>query len=117
MPLSMRAVDLIAWEVTDNAIKFHPARNPILQITVQQNPDRGIVLSIADNGTHVAADQIEQVWQPFVQGEKYATGEMPGMGLGLPSIAALIWQVGGTVELTNRTDGPGVRVTMTLPAR
>ncbi len=116
IPLSMRAVDLIAWEVTDNAIKFHPARNPILQISAQQNQARGIVLSIADNGSHVAADQIEQVWQPFVQGEKYATGEMPGMGLGLPSIAALIWQVGGAVELVNRIDGPGVRVTMTLPA-
>ena len=117
IPLSTRAVDLIAWEVADNSIKFHPARNPALQIAAQQNHRHDIALSIADNGSHVAADQIEQVWQPFIQGEKFATGEMPGMGLGLPSVAALIWQAGGAVELANRSDSPGVRVTMTFPAR
>ena len=115
IPLSTRAVDLIAWEVADNTLKYHPARTPSLQINAQQTEASEIALNIVDDGSSVAVDQIEQVWQPFIQGEKYATGEMPGMGLGLPSVAALVWQVGGAVELANRRDGPGVRVTMTFP--
>lgn len=117
LPLSFRAIDLIAWELADNAIKFHPARSPSLHIVAQRGVDQALVLSIADDGSHVAADQLDQVWQPFMQGEKYITGSMPGVGLGLSSVAALVWQAGGAVEITNRSDGPGVRVTFTFPAR
>ena len=55
------------------------------------------------------------VWSPYIQGEKYFTGEAPGMGLGLSLVATLVWQVGGEVELTNRRDGSGVEVILRLP--
>ena len=55
------------------------------------------------------------MWTPYIQGEKYFTGEAPGMGLGLPLVATLVWQVGGEVRLANRTDGSGVEVTLLMP--
>ncbi len=116
LPLSLRAIDLIAWELADNAIKFHPARSPSLQVITQHGADQALVLSLADDGSHVAADQLDQVWQPFMQGERYVTGAMSGVGLGLASVAALVWQAGGTVDIANRSDGPGIRITMTFPA-
>jgi nitrogen fixation/metabolism regulation signal transduction histidine kinase len=50
-----------------------------------------------------------------MQGEKFPTGQVPGMGLGLPLVHTLIWQTGGQVRLANRLDRPGVVVELILP--
>jgi K+-sensing histidine kinase KdpD len=55
------------------------------------------------------------VWTPYYQGEKYFTGEAAGMGLGLSTVASLVWTVGGTCRLYNRNGGPGVVVELSIP--
>jgi nitrogen fixation/metabolism regulation signal transduction histidine kinase len=55
------------------------------------------------------------VWSPYYQDEKYFTGQMPGMGLGLAMVAAIVWGVGGTCRIHNREQGPGVVVELVLP--
>jgi K+-sensing histidine kinase KdpD len=55
------------------------------------------------------------VWAPYFQAEKSFTGQVSGMGLGLPLVAALVWNVGGTSRLYNRIDRAGVVVELTLP--
>jgi two-component system cell cycle response regulator len=52
---------------------------------------------------------------PYVQSEKYFTGQAQGMGLGLALVSTLVWQVGGRVWLANRPDRPGVIVELSLP--
>jgi signal transduction histidine kinase len=52
---------------------------------------------------------------PYYQAERYFTGQVPGMGLGLPTVATLVSRVGGTVYLRNRSGGPGVVVEFTSP--
>jgi K+-sensing histidine kinase KdpD len=37
------------------------------------------------------------------------------MGLGLPLVASLVWEIGGQCRLANREDGPGVVVELQLP--
>jgi signal transduction histidine kinase len=55
------------------------------------------------------------VWSPYYQGEKFFTGEMAGMGLGLPGVASLVWEVGGRCRIYNQPAGPGVVIELTLP--
>ena len=51
----------------------------------------------------------------LLEGEKYFTGQVKGMGLGLPMVASLVWSVGGRCRIFNHTKGPGVTIELILP--
>jgi signal transduction histidine kinase len=115
VPLTPQALDTILWELLENSVKFHPARQPFVEIEVGFEADRIIRLCIRDDGVNLSPEQLRTAWSPYIQGEKYFTGESPGMGLGLSLVATLVWQAGGEVQLANRNGGAGVEVTIRLP--
>lgn len=115
LALSRQAVELIFRELLENAKKFHPHHAPKLEISGVCLPSGEAVLKIADNGLTLSREQLAQAWTPYYQGEKDFTGESPGMGLGLSTVISLISEVGGTAQLRNRDDGPGVVVELTVP--
>jgi signal transduction histidine kinase len=102
--------------VLRNAQKFHPQQIPQVVITAELLPDHTLSLQIQDNGVSLSPDQLIAVWQPYYQGERDFTGEVPGAGLGLTAVAMLVWQVGGEYKIYNRQDNhPGVIVEFILP--
>lgn len=113
--LSARAVEMILVETLENAKKFHPDQTPIVTIDVSPLPEQHVRFQISDNGLTLSPEQLASVWRPYYQGEKYFTGEARGMGLGLSIVASLVWGVGGTCHLYNRTSSPGVMVELKLP--
>ena len=114
LPLSARALELILWELCENAKKFHPEHAPAVDIRVAAEDD-GLILRVQDDGQHLPPDLLGKIWIPYYQGEKLFTGEVPGVGLGLPTVASLVWGVGGTCRAYNREDGPGLVVELHLP--
>lgn len=52
---------------------------------------------------------------PYYQAERHFTGQVPGMGLGLPTVAALVGRVGGAVQIQNRIGVSGIVVEFTSP--
>jgi len=74
-----------------------------------------LCMQICDDGLHLSPEQLSRVWLPFYQGEKYFTGEIPGMGLGLAMVASLVWSAGGKCRLYNREDRSGLVVELCLP--
>ncbi|WP_139557701.1 response regulator [Methylotetracoccus oryzae] len=116
LAIERSALSLLLHEILDNARKFHPERRPVIDVSVDAARSGKVRLRVADDGVCLSPSQIERAFQPFDQAEKYATGETPGIGLGLPLVRRLIWQVGGDVRLLNREDGPGVVVEVELPA-
>jgi two-component system, cell cycle response regulator len=115
VPLTPQALDTIVWELLENAVKFHPDKQPCVQFEVGFETYRVIRLCIRDDGITLSPEQLRTAWIPYIQGEKYFTGEAPGMGLGLSLVATLVWQAGGEVQIANREDGRGVEVTIRLP--
>jgi signal transduction histidine kinase len=113
--LSRQAVELILREILENAKKFHPAQSPTVTINLAWSGANQVGLTIADDGLTLSPEQLAQVWTPYYQGEKYFTGEVTGMGLGLPIVASLVWEAGGAGRLYNREDGPGLAVELILP--
>jgi K+-sensing histidine kinase KdpD len=112
--ISRHALRLILNELIENACKFHPQKHPAIQIdAVRQNGT--LDLHVRDNGKSLAPDQLTRAWAPYYQGERYFTGQVPGMGLGLPIVASLMWSIGGTCQISNRHPGPGIDVTLSLP--
>lgn len=113
--LSRQAIELILLEVLENAKKFHPQQTPQVEVAIFRMDARAVRLTISDDGLTLSPEQLTHVWTPYYQGEKYFTGQVKGMGLGLPRVANLVWSAGGTTHLYNRADQPGVVVELVLP--
>lgn len=111
----LAAMELILHEVLENAVKFHPQKNPSVEIRMLAMDDDKVRLSISDDGLTMTSEQLQKAWLPYFQGEKYFTGAVPGMGLGLPTVASLVWQSGGQVRLSNKETSPGVQLELILP--
>jgi signal transduction histidine kinase len=109
------AVEMIVHELLENSRKFHPTHEPQVEISIGQTEDGFILMRVADNGTTLSAEQLQWAWLPYFQGEKDFTGELPGLGLGFPMVATLVWKSGGVINLRNRSDSPGVIVDMKIP--
>ncbi len=109
------ALEWMLCELLENARKFHPRGTPTVQIAATLDAAGGVRLTVDDDGRTLSPEQLAQAGQPYFQGEKIFTGEAPGMGLGLASVCALLWQAGGSCHLRNRVDGPGVCVELTWP--
>jgi signal transduction histidine kinase len=115
--LTPQVMEIILTEILGNSRKFHPQNRPDIDLVLKTLPTQEICIQISDNGRCLSPEQLAQVWQPYYQGDKYSTGEVPGMGLGLPMVAAFVWSVGGQCRLYNRPTGRGVTVELILPLR
>lgn len=113
--LSGPAMETILWEVLENAKKFHPEQDPEVQLFAFRMDSGEVGIWIGDNGQNLSPEQLARAWSPYYQGEKGFTGEVSGMGLGLPMVATIIWGVGGRCRMYNRPNAPGVIVELIVP--
>ncbi len=113
-------VRLILAELLENARKFHPGSGQP-RVKVQARPwhkadsEVGVVLTISDDGRHLAPDQLSRIWEPYYQVEKLFTGQVQGMGLGLSMIRGIVLSAGGECQAANVVDGPGLTIELRLP--
>jgi DNA-binding response OmpR family regulator/two-component sensor histidine kinase len=112
--LSVQGMELILTEILTNAIKFHPQQSPAIEISAAA-VDSSIRIRICDDGISLSPAQLSEVWGPYHQAEKWFTGQVPGMGLGLPLVALLVWSCGGTCHICNREGSSGVVVELSIP--
>jgi len=71
---------------------------------------------IADTGVGIAAENIDDVFQPFWQAEQTATRKTGGTGLGLSVTRRLARLLGGEVSVASRV-GAGSTFLLTLPMK
>ena len=94
----------------ENAIKYSSSRG---EITVRLSSDGTVAtVFVKDNGTGIAKDEIERVWERHYRGAN-AKGS-PGLGLGLSFVKAVVEAHGGTVRVTS-TQTEGSEFSFTLP--
>ena len=75
---------------------------------------KSIAVHVADTGTGIAPDQVERIFEPFVQVDARLTRAHEGVGLGLAISRDLARGMGG--ELTVESEvGVGSTFTLTLP--
>jgi len=76
--------------------------------------DNECLLEIDDDGPGIPDALQRQVFEPFFRMEASRNRGTGGIGLGLATVRAIVFDHGGTVELRNRKDR-GLRVVMALP--
>ena len=73
-------------------------------------------LSVASSGPEIAPERVEELFEPFRRGPLERTGGVPGSGLGLSIVRAVVTAHGGTVSGAPVAGG-GLVVTVRLPLR
>jgi two-component system OmpR family sensor kinase len=102
---------LAVHNLLDNAIKFTSPGDTIEVRAFDDSND--IVIEIADTGPGIPENEIDRVWEELYRGEQ-ARG-VPGSGLGLPLVRAIIEKHGGQIGLRSRPD-QGTVFSVRLPA-
>ena len=92
--------------LVENAIKF-TRRNGAVALCVQARAD-GVWLEVRDNGPGIAPNERENVLRRFQRGA--AAQHVPGSGLGLNLVAAIVHLHGFTLEMEDAAPGLIVRI-------
>lgn len=96
-----------------NGIKFTEKGEVRLGCAVNNGT---LEIRIADTGVGIAAENIEDVFEPFWQAEQTATRKTGGTGLGLSVTRKLARLLGGDVTVASRM-GAGTTFLLTLPMK
>ena len=97
-----------------NAVKFTPDGGSVT-VRAELDPDRRVVIAIADTGVGIAPADLERVMEPFVQARQpVGNRSRAGTGLGLPLTRMLVELHDGTLTLDS-TLGKGTVATLRFP--
>ncbi|MEI6332015.1 MAG: ATP-binding protein [Pseudanabaena sp. ELA645] len=109
-----------------NAIKFSPERGRVsLVVSLQQNPAEitneitneitsEIRFAVTDTGIGISPENLQKLFQPFVQIDGALNRQNSGTGLGLALVKSIVEMHNGTVTLTSEV-GVGSCFTIALP--
>ncbi len=99
--------------VIDNAMKYGGSdgtEHVHITLSAEESGDKAVI-TIADSGAGIAAEDRERVLDRFVRLDE--SRSKPGNGLGLSLVASVMRLHGGTIELADA--GPGLKIILTLP--
>ena len=102
---------LAIHNLLDNAIKF-TASGDTIEVRASENGNE-VVIEVADTGPGIPEEEVRLVWDELYR-SKQARG-VPGSGLGLPLVRAIIEKHGGMVGLRS-IHGQGTVFSVRLPA-
>jgi len=101
---------LAVYNLLDNAIKFTDPGDTVEVRAVEEGTF--VIVEVADTGPGIPQDELERVWEELYRGQS-ARG-IPGSGLGLALVRAVVERHGGQVSLRSRA-GHGTVVRVRLP--
>jgi signal transduction histidine kinase len=112
-----RRVEQILINLLTNALKFTPSGGDVTVRCGRGSGDNGAwsEVVVEDTGEGVAADQLERIFEPFVQGDSGYTRRHGGLGLGLAISRRLARLMRGEI-FAQSEPGHGARFTLRLPS-
>jgi signal transduction histidine kinase len=111
MTVDRARIERVLENLLSNAIKYSLDFTPV-DIVVRRI-DAGVRFRVQDRGVGIPADELPLVTRPFYRAS--TARAIPGVGLGLAGVKAIVEQHGGEVHIESVV-GEGTQVTLTLPA-
>ena len=103
---------VIMDNLLSNAIKFSPAGGTI--DFVLRRDAKHIIVDVADQGTGIASDEREKVFEAFYQGRTAAASYVKGTGIGLSIAREYALAHRGRIEILDTASGAHFRVTLPI---
>jgi len=98
--------------LVSNAVAFN---HPSGEIRILgRNGNGNVRLELGNTGAAIPAEDLDRVFQPFKQVERYLTRRTGGLGLGLSIAKKVVEAHGGSLGISSEP-GKGVTVTLSLP--
>ena len=111
-----RRLKQILVNLLNNAVKFTPEGGEIGLDMVGDEEQETVHFTVWDTGIGISAENMERLFQPFVQLDSSLSRQHPGTGLGLALVRRLTELHGGGISLRSQL-GAGSRFTVSLPWR
>ena len=99
----------LVGNLLDNAVKFTPGGGTV-SVTLTKEPETGLArLAVSDTGIGISDEDKPNLFKRFWRSD--ASRSLPGNGLGLAVVKAIVTSYGGSVTCTSR---PGVGTTFVV---
>jgi two-component system, OmpR family, sensor kinase len=106
------ALRRVLTNLVDNAARYSNT-NGSIRITGRPEGHR-VSIAVADDGPGLTSSDTEHVFERFYRANKSRSRSSGGTGLGLPIVAGLVEQSGGSITMDTGPDR-GTTITFTLP--
>ncbi len=111
LPISPNDLRLVVDNLLANAIKYTSEGSILVKVFCSQNT---FIVEVKDTGSGFTSEQAEHLFERFYCSEQ-VRAQLPGSGLGLSIVKALLQQYGGQIEAHSEGMGQGATFTMALP--
>lgn len=106
------SIDQVISNLVDNAIKYLKPGVPGRIVVRGWQTGTRVTIEVADNGRGIAPSDHQRVFDLF---RRSGPQDRPGEGIGLATVRALVFRLGGTIEVAS-TLGEGATFRLNLPA-
>lgn len=109
-----RRLRQVLVNLLSNAVKFTPSGGCV-QLAVNMNmPQQAVEFQVTDTGIGIAPENLNQIFQPFIQVDSSLARRYTGTGLGLSIVHRIVELHGGSIRVESEV-GRGSCFTVVLP--
>jgi signal transduction histidine kinase len=108
------ALETVLKNLLDNAVKYSPAP-PHVQVSVRPDSQGQVELNVTDRGIGIEKIHLKRVFRRFYRIPSDEVYARSGTGLGLYVVAALVRNLGGSIEAHSEGMNQGTSMRMRLP--
>ncbi len=101
----------ILEQLIDNAAKFTSSGEIILEY---YNNEKMLTFSVIDTGSGIDTDNIDHIFNKFIQVEDFLSGKLGGTGIGLTICKGVLSILGGEISVKSKL-GKGSTFTFSIP--
>jgi CheY-like chemotaxis protein len=99
-------IQQVLVNLADNATKFTEQGGVTVEVTVEEKNSAQAVIrfTVSDTGMGIDSDLLDQIWEPFSQGDGFSARKHGGTGLGLPISKKLVEILHGQIGVKSVPD-------------
>ena len=96
----------IVMNLSDNAVKFTKVGNVSIEALLKEKIEDKYVIKIVckDTGIGMSSEQMNRIYEPFVQADDSITRKYGGTGLGLFIVKKIVDVMGGSINIKSEPD-------------